>query len=140
MVGAGMTRSSLWDMSLPDLTNAPRQKERSRLVGRNVLSVICRWPCRFQNLDPSLGPPCAPRCASHVCVGTRGYTCMRSYCSLYCPHNASHGSNIITISCARLRLRLYYCPPYRNSPRGFRSPRACYDLFLPFPALPLFHF
>jgi len=112
-------------MSLPGFDKCT--KSRKKEVGwLNVLSVICRWPCCFRTL-PS---PCPALRVAHVY--TRGYT-IHTYAFVYCPHNVSHGSNIITISCARLRLQLYYCSPYRNSPRGFRSPRACYDLFLSFP-------
>lgn len=103
------------------------RKERSRLVERSLS-------------DLPMAVPFLPRAALRVAHNIYIYTYIRGYMSmysLYCPHNMSHGSNIITISCARLRLQLYYCPPYRNSPRGFCSPRACYDLFLSFPAAPL---
>lgn len=86
-------------MSLPVFDKCTKAERKKSVVER----FLCDLPMAVPLSDPSLDPPCVPRCASHVCVGTRGYTCMRSY------YTAP------TTRCTALTLLLLAAPAYGYS-------------------------
>lgn len=73
--GAGMARG--WrgrvcgSCRYPDLTNAPRQKERSRLVERS----LCDLPMAMLLSDPSF-PVCRVACRTCICIHADTHVCI----------------------------------------------------------------
>lgn len=126
-----MTRSSLWDMSLPGFDKCIQAKGKKSVGRSNILSVIRR---------AAFGPfLLSPRCVSHVARRTRIYVHTRT-------HMYTHRCAAPTMCRTALTLLLLAAPAYGYGSIIARYTETYLEAFaaatssLSPRALPLYHF